>query len=110
MRARFMASAVRNEKGKCKMQNEKCKMFNGTYLFCILHFLICPLLCCTNAFGDETKSAGFITADDLRKTGFSPLAEDDSLDAWNVKAWHKGHWTIKDGVINYDGKAKGRRA
>jgi hypothetical protein len=60
------------------------------------------------AFADDTKNAGVMSGEELRKAGFSPLAEGDSLDAWNVKPWHKSHWTIKDGLINYDGKAKGK--
>jgi hypothetical protein len=60
------------------------------------------------ALGDDIKIPGQMTSEELRKAGFSPLAEGDSLDAWNVKPWHKGHWTIKDGLINYDGKAKGK--
>src|SRR4051812_7307469 len=59
-------------------------------------------------FADDTKNAGAVSGEELRNAGFSPLAEGDSLDAWNVKPWHKGHWTIKDGLINYDGKAKGK--
>ncbi len=60
------------------------------------------------ALGDDVKTPGQMSSEDLRKAGFSPLAEGDSLDQWNVKPWHKGHWTIKDGLINYDGKAKGK--
>jgi hypothetical protein len=52
---------------------------------------------------------GSRTPDELRAAGYSPLSEDDSLNAWSVKPWHKGHWTIKDGVINYDGKAGGKK-
>src|SRR4051794_10707880 len=59
-------------------------------------------------FADDAKSVGVMSSEQLRKAGFSPLSEGDSLDAWNVKPWHKGHWTIKDGLINYDGKAKGK--
>ena len=59
-------------------------------------------------FADDTKNAGVMSSEQLRKAGFSPLSEGDSLDAWNVKPWHKDHWTIKDGLINYDGKAKGK--
>src|SRR3954462_6825947 len=61
------------------------------------------------SLADEATNAGRMTADQLRKAGFSPLAEGESLDAWNLKPWHKNHWTIKDGVINYDGKSKGRK-
>src|SRR5262249_16358598 len=28
-------------KGKCKMQNVQCKMFNGCFVFCILHCTLC---------------------------------------------------------------------
>src|SRR5690349_284537 len=56
----------------------------------------------------EDKIPGQMTPDQLQAAGFKPLSEGDSLDAWNVKPWHKGHWTIKDGLINYDGKAKGK--
>src|SRR3954469_3697271 len=58
----------------------------------------------------EANIPGSMTAADLRAAGDAPLAEDDSLDAWNVKPWHKGHWTIKDGVIDYDGKSAGRKS
>lgn len=61
-------------------------------------------------FADDTKNAGVMSSEQLRKAGFSPLSEGDSLDAWNLKPWHKDHWTIKDGLINYDGKAKGKFA
>jgi hypothetical protein len=58
----------------------------------------------------EDKIPGQMSPDELRAAGFEPLSEGDSLDAWNMKPWHKGHWTIKDGLINYDGKAKGKFA
>jgi len=58
---------------------------------------------------EDAKHAGFMTENQLRAAGFSPLTEDDSLAQWNVKPWHAGHWTIKNGVINYDGKARGKR-
>src|SRR3954451_18248293 len=57
----------------------------------------------------DEKIPGSMKPEDMRAAGYSPLSEDDSLDAWNVKPWHKGHWTIKEGVINYDGKAGGKK-
>jgi hypothetical protein len=60
------------------------------------------------AFADDARNVGVMSSEELRKAGFTPLAEGDSLEAWNVKPWHKGHWTIKDGLINYDGKSKGK--
>src|SRR3954468_24936489 len=57
----------------------------------------------------EANIPGSMTAADLRAAGYAPLAEDDSLEVWNVRPWHKGHWTIKDGMIDYDGKAAGKR-
>ncbi len=38
----------------------------------------------------------------LKQAGFLPLT---SLEAWDIQPWHKGHWTFRDGVIDYDGKA-----
>jgi hypothetical protein len=58
---------------------------------------------------DASRIPG-LTTDDLRKSGFVPLADENNLDNWNSKPWHVGHWTIIDGVINYDGKAAGKRA
>jgi hypothetical protein len=71
--------------------------------------LVCALHVAQVSVAEESDFSGRRTPDQLRSAGFSALAERDSLDAWNVKPWHKNHWTIKDGVINYDGKAKGRK-
>jgi len=71
---------------------------------------ILTLACGSSSFAADDIFPGRMTADQLRAEDFLPLAESNSLDAWNVKPWHAGHWTIKDGVINYDGKAKGRKA
>jgi hypothetical protein len=57
----------------------------------------------------KSDMKGFKLPEELRLEGFSPLAEGDSLDQWNVKPWHKGHWMIKDSQINYDGKSAGKR-
>ena len=57
----------------------------------------------------DSTFPGQMTPEKLRSGGFSSLTENDSLEAWNLKPWHKGHWTSKDGVINYDGKSKGRK-
>lgn len=52
--------------------------------------------------------AGVMTPDQLRVAGFVELAADDSLDDFTVEPWHRGHWTIKDGVIDYDGKGENK--
>jgi hypothetical protein len=78
---------------------------NFPYLF----ICACAVVAASNAFADNAKPVGKMSSDELRKASFSPLAADDSLDAWNVKPWHQGHWTIKDGLVNYDGKAKGKK-
>jgi hypothetical protein len=70
--------------------------------------LIAVVACAIPAFAVGEAIPGQMSPDALRAAGFEPLSEGNSLDAWNVKPWHKGHWTIKDGVINYDGKAKGK--
>jgi hypothetical protein len=46
----------------------------------------------------------------LREQEFEPLVEEASLDAWDLKPWHQGHWTIRDGVIDYDGRAEHKQA
>jgi hypothetical protein len=72
-------------------------------------FIACGILLCPTVFAEEANNAGFKSADDLRASGFSPLIDDNTLAAWDAKPWHAGHWTINDGVINYDGKATGKR-
>ncbi|HVT27386.1 MAG TPA: DUF1080 domain-containing protein [Lacipirellulaceae bacterium] len=66
------------------------------------------LVCACIALADSANDEGRMSPKELRAAGFSPLAENDSLDQWDVKPWHAGHWTIKDGLINYDGKARGK--
>jgi hypothetical protein len=56
----------------------------------------------------DDQIPGQMSSDQLRAAGYKPLAEGDSLAAWDVKPWHTGHWTIKGGLISYDGKAKGK--
>ncbi len=51
-------------------------------------------------------TAGVMTPDQLRAAGFKPLVEDDSLAAWDMKPWLENHWTVHDGIINYDGKGE----
>jgi hypothetical protein len=58
------------------------------------------------AFAADTT--GVMTAGQLRAAGFTQLAAADSLDDFDVKPWHQNHWTIKDGVISYDGKAENK--
>jgi hypothetical protein len=61
------------------------------------------------ALADDTN-AGRMSPDQLRVAGFTPLISDNSLDTWDLKPWHENHWTIKDGVIHYDGKAEGKKS
>ena len=57
---------------------------------------------------ETTSNAGVMTPDQLRAAGFQPLIENDSLEAWHVKPGQKDHWVLKNGVIDYDGKAAGK--
>ena len=59
-------------------------------------------------FGDEATFSGRMTPDQLRAARFTPLADGDSLAQWDLKPWHEKHWTIHDGLINYDGKAESK--
>jgi hypothetical protein len=56
----------------------------------------------------QGAAAGFMTSEELSQQGFLPLAEGDSLDQWNVEPWHEVHWTIREGVVNYDGKGENK--
>ncbi len=47
--------------------------------------------------------------DALRGEGFTPLFDGTSLEAWDVRPWHQGHWVARDGVIDYDGQARNTR-
>ena len=49
-----------------------------------------------------------LTSDLLPRHGFVPLFDGGSLDSWNVERGHEGHWAVRDGVIDYDGKAEQR--
>ncbi|MFV1969217.1 MAG: DUF1080 domain-containing protein [Pirellulaceae bacterium] len=46
---------------------------------------------------------------ELQRNGFIPLFDGKSFSKWDVKPWHEGHWTVRDGVIDYDGKAQQKR-
>jgi hypothetical protein len=60
------------------------------------------------AFAADKNTSGVMTADQLRAAGFIELSADNSLADWDVKPWHEQHWTIADGVINYDGKGENK--
>jgi hypothetical protein len=49
--------------------------------------------------------SGQLSADKLKSQGFQNLFDGTSLDKWKFEEGHKGHWVVKDGVIDYDGKA-----
>lgn len=67
-------------------------------------------LTATTARADEEQPSpripGALTADELQQRGFEPLLADSTLDAWQVEPWHRGHWTIDQGVVHYDGNAE----
>jgi hypothetical protein len=60
------------------------------------------------AFAADATTIGVMTPDQLRAAGFTQLSADNSLADWDVKPWHEKHWTIKDGVIDYDGKGENK--
>jgi len=69
-------------------------------------FLPLLLALATTVTAQEKSLLGFRTADDLRQAGFVSLFDGRTLDGWNVQAWHEGHWTVTDSVIDYDGQTK----
>lgn len=58
---------------------------------------------------DEELFPGQRREDELRRDGFVPLFDGNSLDAWDVKPEHEGHWVAHEGVIDYDGQARHSR-
>src|SRR5689334_22499812 len=76
--------------------------------FCVLALAVVLLATNILVVRGETDSPGRMAPEQLRAAGYKPLAPNDSLDQWELKPWHKGHWAIKDGIINYDGKASNK--
>jgi hypothetical protein len=54
----------------------------------------------------EPEALGRFSDEQLKAQGFTPLIRGDTLDGWNVRNWHNEHWTIREGVIDYDGKGE----
>jgi len=59
---------------------------------------------------EDANQSAVMTPEQLRAAGFKPLFDGTSLDAWDVKPWQKEHWTVRDGVIDYDGKAEKKKS
>jgi hypothetical protein len=68
--------------------------------------------CASNIRGEDKAEdkapPGAMNDAKLRQDGYAPLISDESLDSWKHMPGHEGHWTLKAGVINYDGKATQR--
>src|SRR5262245_43643147 len=73
-----------------------------------IYFFVFFLLFVVSGSFAASPDQGVMTPDQLRAAGFVQLAANDSFDDFDVKPWHQGHWTIKDGVISYDGKAENK--
>ncbi len=56
-----------------------------------------------------SQEAWQISSAELQQRGFKPLFTGDSLERWKVEEGHRGHWVVRDGVIDYDGKASRTR-
>ena len=72
----------------------------------VMALCLVPACSASAAAGDETRGPGMRSPEILIQQGFKPLFDGKSLAAWDVKPWHVGHWVAKDGIIDYDGKAK----
>jgi hypothetical protein len=53
---------------------------------------------------------GQLTSPALKERGFQPLFDGTSLDRWDLQEGHQGHWVVRDGVIDYDGKARQKQS
>ncbi len=67
------------------------------------------LQCPAFSFAADGGPPGSMNDDELHDEGFVPLFDGKSLAEWNVEPWHKGHWTLSDGMIDYDGKAENKQ-
>lgn len=57
----------------------------------------------------ETQQTGFLSSKQLTEAGFRPLLTGEDLSQWQLEAGHRGHWEMKDGILQYDGKAEQKR-
>ena len=48
---------------------------------------------------------GQLTDQTLKSRGFEVLFDGTSLDRWKLEDGHRDHWRVRDGVIDYDGRA-----
>jgi hypothetical protein len=55
------------------------------------------------------EDAWQLSREQLVERGFVPLLDGNSLDHWNIQEGHRGHWIVRDGIIDYDGKAEQQR-
>jgi hypothetical protein len=62
-----------------------------------------------SARAEDANQHAVMTPDQLRAAGFKSVFDGTSLDAWDVKPWHEGHWTTHDGIIDYDGKSEKKK-
>ena len=83
-------------------------MFRASRTHCLLVLFLAAACCGGPIAAGADKFPGQMSPEQLRALGFEPLIQNDSLAAWNVSPWHVNHWTIRDGLISYDGKASGK--
>lgn len=76
---------------------------------CLLAAISALMICISPAWSAEgSPDAGVRSPEELAQQGFKSLFDGRSFEAWDVKPWHEGHWTIQNGVIDYDGKAEAK--
>ena len=63
----------------------------------------------TTKAAEESPAPGFRSSEELVQKGFQPIFDGQSLDGWDVKLWQEGHWVVRDGIIDYDGKGEAKR-
>jgi len=70
--------------------------------------LLC-ILASSTAAASDVMFPGQRSDEELSREGFKPLFDGKSLDEWDMKPWHEGHWVVRDGVLDYDGKTRQSR-
>jgi hypothetical protein len=76
----------------------------------LIFLIICICGChsAKKAVGPKQTETGMLTVDgkSLSRQGFKPLYNGSDLSGWQVLPGHQGHWTPRNGFIDYDGKSK----
>jgi hypothetical protein len=67
------------------------------------------LACAGGVVAHAGDATGELSDEELVARGFASLVEGGSLAQWRVEPRHERHWTVRDGVVDYDGQGEHKR-